>query len=98
MYDDQIEADKQEVLRESKTWKKMEKTHAKSLLKSNVILESELSRKIFRCMQADAAHTTRVKLRKGVEAAGGRIIENDRYVSGDYAEEIYCDKRRANRS
>lgn len=49
-------------------------------------------------MQADAAHTTRVKLRKGVEAAGGRIIENDRYVSGDYAEEIYCDKRRANRS
>lgn len=36
-------------------------------------------------------HTILVKLRKGVEAAGGRIIENDRYVSRDYIEESEYD-------
>lgn len=47
--------------------------------------------------------TLHVKLRKGVEAAGGRIIENDRYLSeiilkkvNMMIKEIYCDKRRAN--
>lgn len=42
-------------------------------------------------MLADAAHVMLVKLSKGVDAAGGQIIENDRYVSRDYIEESEYD-------